>query len=199
MAKNKPQRKRIPKGTRKKFFEVSIPMTATKYHVYGYNPELLVGSTIKIDMTRNLRGKNVELKAKVKLEGENLIGELISLELLTQFIRRAVRKGTDYVEDSFETTCKDAKLRIKPLLVTRKRVSRTVRNELRIQAKKFLEARAKIRTYEELFNEILTNKLQKELSSKLKKIYPLTLSEIRVIKILERIEKPNKEKIEKKE
>ena len=34
-----------------------------------------------------------------------------------------------------------------------------------------------------MFEEILRNKIQKELSLKLKKIYPLSLCEIRVLKV----------------
>jgi ribosomal protein S3AE len=37
----------------------------------------------------------------------------------------------------------------------------------------------------ELFNEIITNKIQKELSLKVKKIYPPSLCEIRMLRVIE--------------
>ncbi|PIN90474.1 hypothetical protein COU60_01465 [Candidatus Pacearchaeota archaeon CG10_big_fil_rev_8_21_14_0_10_34_76] len=188
------QTKKIPKGAKKKFFEVDIPLTATKVNLYSYTPEMLIGSMILLDLSKKLRGKNLELKAKVNLENGRLVGELVSLEINKQYIKKTIRKGTDYVEDSFETSCKDAKLRVKPFLITRKRVSRQIRKALRESARKFIEARTTTRTSEELFTELTTNKFQKEMSIKLKKIYPLALSEIRSIKILEKVEPKQKEK-----
>jgi len=187
------QTKKRPKGARKKFFEIEIPLTATKMHLYGYSPESLEGNVIKLDLTKSLRGKNLELKAKIKLEGDKLKGELISLQLLPSYIKRAMRRGTDYVESSFEVTCKDAKLRIKPFMITRKRVSRAVKKAIRNLSKKHLETKIKSRNTEELFSEVMANRLQKELSLKIKKIYPLALCEIRVLKVVSRLEKTEKE------
>jgi len=174
------------KSIKKKFFDVKVPLTATKVHIWGASPEELEGNVIKLDLTRSLRGKSLELRVRVKNNAGNLEGEPMSLEVLPYYIRRAIRKGTDYVEDSFETECKDVKLRIKPFMLTRKHVSRSIRKTLREATRKYLEAYVKVRTLEEVFSDITTNKLQKELSLKLKKIYPLALCEIRII---ERIEK----------
>ncbi len=190
MAQQKPKRK---KGLKKKFFEAKVPLTATKVHLYGYSPEDLEGNVITLDLSRNLRGKNLELKAKVKMDGKELVSELVSISLMQSYIRKVMRRGTDYVEDSFETTCKDAKLRIKPFMITRNRVPRSIRNEIRNIARKYLEAHTTVRTSHELFSEIMSNKLQKEMSLKIKKIYPLGLCEIRVLKVLEKIDSPKKE------
>src|SRR3989344_5830874 len=190
--------KKIRKGARKKFFEISIPLTASKAHLYGYSPEDFNGKTLKLDMSKNLRGKGLELKAKIEVSNEKLNSELLSLQIFPSHIRRSMRRGADYVEDSFETFCKDAKLRIKPFMITRKRVSRKIRKVIRETAKKHLEAHAKARSTKELFSEIMTNKLQKELSLKIKKIYPLALCEIRMLEVVEKLkskEKNNSEEI----
>lgn len=175
---------KIRKGAKKKFFEVDIPMTASKAHLYAYAPEELEGKTIKLDMSKALRGKGLELKAKVKLENGKLDSDLTSMQIFPSHIRRTMRRGTDYVEDSFMAVSKDSTLRIKPFMITRKRVSRTIRNLIREATKKHLIAHAKIRSTEELFSEIMTNKLQKELSVKIRKIYPLALCEIRMLEVL---------------
>ena len=62
------------------------------------------------------------------------------LDLAGSYIRRAMRKGSDYVEDSFIVDCKDAKIQVKPFLITRNKVSRAIRKELRNNAKKYLES-----------------------------------------------------------
>ncbi len=184
------------KGVKKKFFEVQVPLTATKVKLYATNEEALHNSVVKIDMTKNLRGKNVELRARVLLNEGKLDSELISMIIVPSYIRRIMRRGIDYVEDSFEMSCKDAKFRIKPFMITRSHVSRTVRNEIRTTARKFLESQLSIRSVKEIFSEIMTNKLQKNLSLKVKKIYPLAFCEIRWIEVIGEPEKKKEEKSE---
>ena len=127
----------------------------------------------------------MELKLRVKIVDDKLEGKPISLELAGSYIRRMIRKGTDYIEDSFETECKDKKVVVKLFLITRNKVSRAIRKALRENARKNLESYLKTRSTEEMFSEIMTNKTQKDLSLKLKKIYPLALCEIRIFRIVE--------------
>lgn len=186
---------------KKGFFDVKSPLISSKISLYGATKEEMVGKTVNLDLTRILRGKNLEFKMKVKLEEGDLIGEPVSLSLAGAFIRRMMRKGSDYVEDSFITACKDCNVTIKPFLITRNKVSRTVRNILRINTRKFLEGYLKARTVKEVFSDIMSSKVQKELSFKLKKIYPLALCEIRVFEITsDKVSENHKEaKEEKKE
>src|SRR3989344_5437234 len=172
------------KSIKKKFFNVVLPLTSAKVCIYGSSAEEMEGKVVRIDMTRSLRGKNLELRARVKNNNGVLEGTPISLEIMPSYIRRSIRKGTDYIEDSFETECKDAKLRIKPFMIARKRVSRAVRNALRENARKHIESHSKARTAEEIFSEITSGKVQRDLSIKLKKVYPLAMCEIRMIEIV---------------
>src|SRR3989344_106665 len=184
--------KKSKKNIKRDFYEVNAPLTATKIHLYAGTPEDLNGKVVKLDLTKSLRGKSLELKMKVKLEGEKLEAEPISAGLVSSYIRKMMRRGTDYVEDSFEAKCRDVKVRVKPFFITRKRVSRPVRNVLRETAKKFLEGYLKTRTAREIFSEIMANKLQKQLALKLKKIYPLALCEIRMFEVVGELDKKDK-------
>ena len=130
-----------------------------------------------------MKGKNFELKLKVKKTAEGLEGEPMSLVLMGSYIRRMMRTGIDYVEDSFSVQMTDGKARIKPFMITRNKVSRAVRRELRNNTQKFLEGYVKTRTTKEVFNDIITNKVQKELFVRLKKVYPLALCEIRIFEL----------------
>ncbi len=177
------------KGIRKKFYEVEVPMISARVSLYGASEEEFDGRAVKLDLTRSLRGRSFELRLKIKWDGKKLIGEPRSLGLIGSYIRRMMRKGVDYVEDSFIAECKDVKLRVKPFLITRNRVSRGVRNALRETARKYLEGHLKTRSSKELFEEIMANKLQKNLSVKLKKIYPLAFCEIRVFEIVGELER----------
>jgi ribosomal protein S3AE len=185
---------RTKKSAKKKFHNVKVGLISSDVHVYGANPEDFDGRVAKVDLTRILKGRNFELKLRIRNEKDELFGEPMSLQIIGSYIRRMMRKGVDYVEDSFEVETRDKKIRVKPFLITRNKVSRAVRRELRDQAKKWINAYFKTRDAVEIFEEILSNKLQKSLSLKLKKVYPLSLCEIRWLEIV-----GDKDKEEKKE
>ncbi len=182
---------------RKKFFDVDMPIINKQTQLQAFEIKELDGRYIKYDLTRILKGKNIILQLKVKVEGEKATSSPREIRLMPFYLRRMVRKGTDYIEDSFSANCKNAQLRIKPLLITRRRVSREVRKALREKAKEELTKYIKTKESEEIFDELLKNKLQKELSLKLKKIYPLSLCEIRVLKVEKELEP--KKAVKKKE
>ncbi len=177
MVKNK-------KLQKKSFFDIESSVTASKISLYAASAEELVGRIVTLDLTRNLRGKAFELKIKLEMKEGKLIGEPVSLGLVGSYIRRMMRKGSDYVEDSFSTASKDGIMVIKPFLITRHKVSREVRKSLRNATKEHLISHAATRTSRELFNETMSNKIQKDLSIKLKKIYPLALCEIRTLELV---------------
>ncbi len=89
------------KGIKKTFFEVKAPLTSAPIHLYGATIEEFNGRFVRLDLTRSLKGKAFELKLKVVVDKNELRGEPVSLELAGSYIRKSIRKGTDYVEDSF--------------------------------------------------------------------------------------------------
>jgi ribosomal protein S3AE len=169
---------------KKRFYDIEIPLIGKETQLRDFEKESLNGKFITYDLTRHLRGKNSILVLKVKASKEKIIAEPRSITLLPSFLRRMVRKGTNYVEDSFFAEAKDAKVRIKPFLITRRKVSRAIRKNLRDVTKEELVNYIKKKKIDDLFDDILKNQLQKTLSLKLKKIYPLSLCEIRVLKVV---------------
>ena len=178
--------KQAKKNIKKSFFEVTAPFTSTKIELYTDSPDSLVNKTVKIDLTKDLKGKSLELKLRIIKKENKLESQSESIELAGSYIRKSMRTGVDYVEDSFVAETREGLSKIKPFLLTRKRVSRTILKVLRNEAKSFILAYVKTRTYDEIFSDIITNKLQKQLSIKLKKIYPLALCEIRVFEIVKK-------------
>ena len=55
------------KGIKKDFFEVSAPLITTKISLYAAEKKELEGKVAKIDLTKALRGKSLELSLRVKL------------------------------------------------------------------------------------------------------------------------------------
>jgi len=174
------------KSAKKSFYDLDAPMTSVKISLYGSSVEEFDGKVVKLDLTKSLRGRSVELKMKIENENGALRAVPISANLAGSYIRRALRKGSDNVEDSFSAECMDAIVIMKPFLITRMKVSRAVRRVLRDNAKKYILDYIRIRSVKELFSDIITNKLQKGMSLKLKKIYPLAFCEIRVFEVVEK-------------
>lgn len=188
---------------KQRFFDVEMPILGRETQLYAFDINELEGRLIKYDLTRLLRGKSMLLTLKTSIKDGKATSEPVEAIVLPYFLRRMIRKGTNYVEDSFSTECKDARIKIKIFLVTRKKVSRAVRQALHEKAHKELIKYVKEKTKNELFDEILKSRLQKKLSLILKKIYPLSLCEIRYLKaekdiISKREDKSGEVKTEKK-
>ena len=168
---------------KKRFFDVKIPIIGKTTQLQAYEIKELDGRLIQYDLTRILKGKSMLLKLKVIANEEGVTSVPREAKLLPYFLKRMVRKGTNYIENSFSTECQDATLQIKPLLVSRRKVSRKVRKALREKATEELIEYAKTKKSDQIFDDLLKNKIQKPLSLKLKKIYPLSLCEIRILKV----------------
>ncbi len=174
---------------RKKYIEVQVPFLNENLRILG-TPKELHNKTIKLDLTRKLRGKGLTIKLRIFNQKEKLFAIPNSLTLTSSYIRRMMRKRINYVEDSFRTRCSDIRATFKPHLITRKKVSRAVRKNLRNTTRDFIIEYCKERNYMTVCQEIFDGTLQKSLLPKLKKIYPLSFCDIRVFetKELEKID-----------
>ncbi len=181
---------------KKKFFDVEMPLINKQTQIFAFELSELQGKYIKYDLTRILRGKSILMQFKVQVQDHQAIALPRGALLMPYFLRRMIRKGTDYVEDSFTADCKDATLKIKPFLITRRKVSKKVKRGLREKAKQETIKYLKDKTASRIFEEILKNKMQRELSLLLKKIYPLALCEIKSLEIEKDLEAKEKSKEE---
>ncbi|MBI2448983.1 hypothetical protein HYV49_01670 [Candidatus Pacearchaeota archaeon] len=168
---------------KKKFFDVSFPILNKESSLLSTSLESLEGRFVKIDLSRQLKGKSTEAIFKIVLDDKKAVGKPVRMKLMPYFIQRMMKDSVSYIEDSFSTQCKNAQLRIKPFLITRKKVHRSVRKALRDKVKELLTEEIKNSDYETFFSSVINNKIQKPLSLKLKKLYPLSLCEIRELKL----------------
>jgi ribosomal protein S3AE len=181
---------------KKRFYDVEMPIINKQTQILAYDISELEGKFIKYDLTRILRGKSILIQFKVSVKENQAVASPKGILIMSYFLRRMIRKGTDYVEDSFLADCKDASLKIKPFLITRRKVSRRVRRGLREKAREEIKKYLKDKSSARIFEEILKNKMQKELSLILKKIYPLSLCEIKSLEIEKELEVKEKTKKE---
>ncbi|MCS7134302.1 MAG: hypothetical protein NZ889_00360 [Candidatus Pacearchaeota archaeon] len=168
---------------KKKIFNIRLEILDIEVPVFGSSFGGVEGKTIIYDLTKILKGKNCEGKFRIKKETDSLVGVMESFMIYPHFIRKMIGKGVSIVEDSFVVKCQDSFLRIKPFLITRKKVHRSVRKALREKAKELITRTFSKATRQKAFQEVLSSHLQKILAKKLKKIYPLSVCEIRMMKV----------------
>ncbi len=191
MAKNpKKGRKQTVKLVKKKWYDI--------YSSGYYNnikigetllpePQKMIGKNIKIilmNITNNIRQQHIDLYYKVeKIEGEKGIAEWKGYELNPAYVKRFVRRRTTRIDHSFVVKTKDEKLmRIKPLIITRHKVSSTLKSEIRKAAVAFLVERINNLNKDEILGEIINKKLTNDLKNELKSYAPIKIVEIRSIK-----------------
>ena len=168
---------------KKKFFDVKLEILESIIPLLAYSQDSLAGRIIKLDLTKILKGKNCEARFRVKKHENEMIGEIFSFTIFPSYIRRLIGYNISIVEDSFVAKSQDANLRIKPFLITRKRVHRSVRKALREEARDFLTKAAEERPRDKFFQTVIAGILQRQLSKRLKKVYPLTVCELRAVKV----------------
>ncbi|MEM3405511.1 MAG: hypothetical protein QW117_00880 [Candidatus Pacearchaeota archaeon] len=160
-----------------KFIKIKLPLLNEE--VFIINRERFNNVSLKLDITRKLKGKGCEIIFKIDSVKDGLKIDPKRIRIYGFFIRRLIRKGTDYVEDSFDAKCKNADLRVKPLLITRRKVHKNVKKSLRKKVKEEIINYFKDKNYEEIFSDLLKDNFQKNLSKRLRKIYPLSFCDIR--------------------
>lgn len=168
---------------KKKFFDVKLEVLDSIVPLLASSQDSLIGRVVKLDLTKILKGKNCEAKFLVKRYEDSIIGEIFSFTIYPSYIRRLIGHNISIVEDSFVVKAQDSSLRIKPFLITRKKVHRSVTKALRDEAKDFLEKTFVDKTRDKIFQAVITGILQRQLSKRLKKIYPLAVCELRVVKV----------------
>lgn len=171
---------------KKRFFDVELDILNTTVQLYAMRAEELENRTVNYDLTKMLKGKNCEASFLIKKKDDRIIGEMFSFKISPSFMRRVIGHGTSIVEDSFIVKTQDKDMRIKPFMITRKRVHRSVRNALRKECRKNIEKFVSENTSEKVFDAVVSSVLQRGLSKKLKKIYPLAVCELRVVELVKK-------------
>ncbi|MAG20177.1 hypothetical protein CL618_01960 [archaeon] len=149
-------------------------------------PDSLIGRTIKIslsDLIRNPRKQNIQLTFSINQVKEKANTELTNYELSSSFVKRIIKPGKNKIDDSFILKTKDdIQLRVKPLLITKSKVQKSISTTLKSKTKEHLTDYFKKNNFSAIISALISYKLQKTLKDHLKKTYPLRTFEIRVLK-----------------
>ncbi len=119
------------------------------------------------------------------IEGDCGVADLIGYRMNMAHVRRVVRKGVGRLDDSFTLQSKDnMTFVVKPLLIARYKMKGSVATAIRKKTREHLHHVFQSLKRDGIFLSAISNKLQMDLKSELRKIYPLALSEIRVLNVV---------------
>lgn len=149
----------------------------------------LVGRTVDINLmvlTNDPKKQSYSVLFIVRsVNNENGVSDLIKYHMSTSHVRRLVRKGIKKVEDSFVVQTKDnVKYQIKPFVILRFKTQKSVATSIRKTAREHLTNLFKDMESKDIFLSVIANKVQMDLKSILRKIYPVNICEIRILEKL---------------
>jgi ribosomal protein S3AE len=150
----------------------------------AFTAQDLIGKVLHINLmtlTNDPKKQAVNLSFKiVQVSQTTAVTNLFQYSLNTAHIKRLIRKASDKIEESFLVTTKDNfTYRIKPIFFTRHEVSNSLLTALRKKITEHLQHALRELTSTEIFTQLISNKLQAESKSALKKTYPVSLFEIK--------------------
>jgi len=151
---------------------------------YIGEPQEAKGRMVTVSMM-TLTGdpKRQSMHASFQIDGVKdgcLTTSINGVSMLPSSIKRMVRRGKERVDDSFLAVTKDGKkLRIKPLVITRQSTPRSVCSSIQRKAKELVIHCLARSTLEELWQDLVNYKIQKEISHSLSKVYLVQIFDIR--------------------
>lgn len=153
---------------------------------YTAEPSKLVGKTLSLnlmELTRDPKKQNSKITFKIiEVKDNKALTEIKRYEMLPSLVKRLAHPGKSKIDISLRLETKDnIKIKIKPVIVTKSRTTRSKLSKLRKQTEDFLKLAVKNLSYSDLISSLLSFKLQILLKQNLKKTYPITVCHIRIM------------------
>ena len=149
-----------------------------------FEPKTLIGRKLDVNLftlTRDLKKQNSNLGFIIKdIKEGQATTELYKYYISLSYMRRLVKNSKDKIEDSFIAETKDKiKVRIKPVMITKRKTSKSILTNLRMTSRDMLSKYLSETNFTEFVKEIVMGRIQVRLKHNLKKIYPLSLYDIK--------------------
>ena len=77
---------------KRKIWDIEVPMMGQKLTALATTPDMLENKLLKFDLTRVLKGRNLEANLLISKVDGKLSADFISLNLMPSYIRRMMRK-----------------------------------------------------------------------------------------------------------
>jgi len=153
------------------------------------DPETVMGRITKVSLqgiTQDMRHKNILIRLQVnQARGYNLYTKYLGHQLTNDYIRLLTRRRHSKVDGIFELTTKDeVRVRIKPMVITDKRIQTSQQRAIRSLMLKALDEFIPTHSIGELFHEINTGDLNRNLAKDIRVLYPTKRVEIRKLDVI---------------
>ncbi len=177
----------MAKYKKKKWFEINAPDSFKKNKIgetRAVKPDDAIGRTITLSLSE-ITGKHSKQKMNVVFqvngvkEGEKLTTKIKGCELERSYIKRNTKRMKALVEAVTKFETKDGvKLKTKLLSFGRKGMTEKQEKEMRKKMVQKFRKKAKKMTKKEVFQEIIFGKIAAKIFNSVKKIYPISRTEI---------------------
>ena len=182
-----------PKVIRKGWYPILAPklfQNVVLGETHVYEPEQMIGKHLVknlMSLTNDVKRQNIYIDFKVaNVENGKAFTDIVGYYMVQSSIRRMVRKNIEKIIMSFPCKTSDNKnLQIKPLLITRASTTGSVATKMRRTTQDFLIKYIGAISYDNFVNDIVSHKLQSSLKSKLNRIYPLRVCEIKSMELVD--------------
>jgi len=178
------------KKKRKRWFKVlasdslgNVPLG----DLYAETADHLKGKQLDINMmsyTGNPKRQNTNLTFEVEsIKGEQVFANLVGYTIPAPHIKRMSKRAKSKIDGSYMFKTKDGlSMRIKPMVLFKTRVPKSLMTDIRKKIKSFLKSSIGEYEFSKTIDSILKLGLQKNMKSELKKIYPIGSCIVRVAK-----------------
>ncbi len=178
------------KGKKKRWVTIIAPKILGERPIgdsYVTGPEDLVGRIIPCNLsvlTNDNKSQNITMKFLIKeIKDGNAITESKEYILNPSFLKRLMRRKRERIDESLHVKTSDGKgLRIKIFLLTNSAAKGSVKKLIKRRLKEELSKILEKNTFNDIFEGVISNKMQKDLKLKLNKTFPLKTVEIKALK-----------------
>lgn len=151
-------------------------------------PEKLEGRIAEAtlqDVTGDFSKQHVKCNFKIRgVRGTDAVTTFDGHDLTSDYVRRLIRRGHSKIDDTVDTTTADGfTVRLKPMIVTERRVQASQGTAIRKIARDVIEKRSK-QSYSGLVKELVQGNIAKEIYDQCRLIMPLKRVEIRKSELL---------------
>jgi len=151
--------------------------------------ELVLNRVAEVPMdilTGDASKSHIKLYFQVyRVDGLKARTRFVGHDMTTDYVRRHVRRRRSRIDGVFDLETSDGyRIRVKPMLITHRRIKTSIKDRLREEMGKFLSEKASSMTFNEFVLYMLSDRIKIEASQVLRKIYPVREVEIRKSEVL---------------
>ena len=189
-------RKQRDKWKTKRWYTIRAPRHPWNYQnigeTIGESDEHIIGRIYEMtqqEFNGDFTKMHVMLRFRVsETVGQDALTTFIGHHHQTNHIRRQIRRYRGKIDDVIDVVTEDGYLvRIKPLIVTQKRVQTSVKQSIRAKTRDVLRGFVAKNTYDGLQVAMLDGSLESEIQNQIKSIYPCRSVVIRKSQLLQAV------------